>query len=287
MNSNNLIAKDTEFSYISNNKTLRFKSPLVMGILNITPDSFFDGGNYNNEKAQIEQVKIMLEQGADIIDIGAMSTRPGAKNFTEQEEINRIKPVLKKLLKKFPDTIFSVDTYRSEVAKISADNGVHIINDISGGEIDKNMFKTIAKLNIPYILMHMQGTPQNMQKNPVYNNVVEDVYNYLSEKIIELNNLGFEKIILDPGFGFGKTVQHNYKLLKELKYFKKMNLPILVGVSRKSMINKVLGTIPAEALNGTTVLNTIALLNGANILRVHDVKEAKQAIKIVKQLNEA
>ena len=227
----------------------------------------------------------MIEQGADIIDIGAMSTRPGAINFTEEEEIKRIEPVIKTLIKHFPDAVFSVDTFRSKVAKMSAENGIHIINDISGGTIDKNMFKTISKLNIPYVMMHIQGTPQNMQKNPVYDNVVEDIYNYFSKKIAELNNLGFNKIILDPGFGFGKTVEHNYKLLKELKYFKKLNLPILVGISRKSMINKVLGTTPAEALNGTTVLNTIALMNGANILRVHDVKEAKEAVKIIKLLN--
>lgn len=285
MKSNNLIAKDTEFSYISKNKTLRFTHPLVMGILNITSDSFFDGGKYYDEKAQIEHVEKMLEQGADIIDIGAMSTRPGAKIITQEEEIQKIKPIFKILTKEFPDAIFSVDTFRAEVAKISADIGVHIINDISGGEIDKNMFTTIAKLNLPYILMHMQGCPQNMQKNPVYNNVVTDIFNYFNEKIIELNNLGFNKIILDPGFGFGKTLQHNYKLLKEMKYFKKFKFPILVGISRKSMINKILNTTPAEALNGTTVLNTIALMNGANILRVHDVKEAKEAVKIVEMLN--
>ncbi|MCD6113500.1 MAG: dihydropteroate synthase [Bacteroidales bacterium] len=285
MNTKKLIVKDTDFSYISNNKIIRFNRPLVMGILNVTSDSFYDGGKYNTEKAQIEHSKIMIEQGADIIDIGAMSTRPGAINFTEEEEIKRIEPVIKTLIKHFPDAVFSVDTFRSKVAKMSAENGIHIINDISGGTIDKNMFKTISKLNIPYVMMHIQGTPQNMQKNPVYNNVVEDIYNYFSKKIAELNNLGFNKIILDPGFGFGKTVQHNYKLLKELKYFKKLNLPILVGISRKSMINKVLGTTPAEALNGTTVLNTIALMNGANILRVHDVKEAKEAVKIIKLLN--
>ncbi len=259
--------------------------PLVMGILNLTFDSFYDGGKHKSTDDVFTHVSQMLEEGADIIDIGAVSTKPGAKEITTVEEKNKLIPILKVIKKEYPNAIISIDTYRSEVAKAAVDCGAHIINDISAGSFDKEMFKTISELQVPYIIMHIQGTPMNMQKNPVYNNVVKEVVYYLSKKVEELKRLGVNDIIIDPGFGFGKTVEHNYELLNNLEYFKIFELPLLVGFSRKSMINKVLNTTPSDALNGTTVLNTIALMKGANILRVHDVKEAVETIKIVEKLN--
>jgi dihydropteroate synthase len=264
---------------------LSLERPLVMGILNLTSDSFYDGGKHKNTDNVLTHVSQMLEEGADIIDIGAVSTKPGAKEITIDKEKNKLIPILKIIKKDFPNAIISIDTYHAEVAKSAVDCGAHIINDISAGSFDKEMFKTISELQVPYIIMHMQGTPLDMQANPVYANVVKEVTYFLSKKVEELKRLGVNDIIIDTGFGFGKTVEHNYELLSNLNYFKIFELPLLVGLSRKSMINKVLNTTPSEALNGTTVLNTIALMKGANILRVHDVKEAVEAIKIVKKLN--
>ncbi|NCO54492.1 MAG: dihydropteroate synthase [Bacteroidetes bacterium CG02_land_8_20_14_3_00_31_25] len=252
-----------------------------MGILNITPDSFYDGGKYKNESDIICHVENMLSDGATIIDVGAVSTRPNAVKITKEEEINRIKPVMLILSKKFPNAWFSVDTYRSEIAKMAVEEfGFGMVNDISAGNFDKKMFSEIAKLNIPYIIMHIQGTPINMQTNPTYNNVTQDIIFYFSKIINTLKQIGVNDILIDPGFGFGKTIENNYTLLKELKAFEILELPIVVGISRKSMIYKLLKTTPEYALNGTISANTLALLNGADILRVHDVKETVEAIKI-------
>jgi len=283
----NMKTKSSEIKsieYSCNSKSLTFNKPLLMAIVNITPDSFYDGGKYSNVNDVLRDIEEKINQGADIIDIGAASSRPDAKVISETEEWNRLNEYLPEIRKNFQDIFISIDTFNSSVAKKSADSGADIINDISGGNFDGKMFETIAELNLPYILMHIQGTPQTMQKNPLYNDVVNDIKNELSEKITRLKNLNFEKIILDVGFGFGKTTEHNYLLLKHLNEF---NIhPILAGLSRKSMINKVIGTNPVTSLNGTTVLNTIALLNGASILRVHDVSEAKQAIELVNYYNQ-
>jgi dihydropteroate synthase len=260
--------------------------PRVMGILNITPDSFFDGGKYKNEADILFQTEKMLHEGATFIDVGAYSSRPGAAHISEKEELKRILPVIDLLVKNFPEIILSVDTFRSEIAKETIQNGAAIINDISGGKMDENMFQTVADLQVPYILMHMLGTPQNMQQNPVYEDVTKDIIRFFSEQIFKLHQLKVNDIIIDIGFGFGKTLQHNYEILSNLGLFKNLDAPILVGVSRKSMLYKPLGITANEALNATTAANTIALLNGANILRVHDVKEAVEAIKIVNQLRE-
>ncbi len=254
--------------------------PKVMGILNITPDSFFDGGRYNSEKQIIEKVKQMLNEGADIIDIGASSTRPGAQSLNSREEIERLTLGLKIIKKEFPKAIISVDTYQCKVAKAAVEMGAHIINDISGGTLDKNMPKTMGHLKVPYVLVHIQGTPQDMQKNPAYNDVVKDVTLFFSKQLEKFLEQGLNDIILDPGFGFGKKLKHNYQLLAQLSHFKLFDRSLLVGVSRKSMINKILSTSPKTALNGTTALHMLTLERGANILRVHDVKEACEAIKI-------
>jgi len=264
---------------------IKIDKPIVMGILNVTPDSFFDGRNDLTEANIIRKVNAMEYDGAKIIDIGGYSTRPGADKVSEEEELKRVLPIVKLITSNFKDLDISIDTFRSFVAQKCVEAGATIINDVSGGTLDQNMFNCIADLKVPYVLMHMQGNPQTMQDNPTYNNVVEEVKNYFEEKINQLNQLGINDIILDPGFGFGKTVEHNYKLLNNLNIFKSFGLPILAGVSRKSMINKVLDTTPEEALNGTTVLNTIALTKGANILRVHDVKEANECIKLIEKLS--
>ena len=277
-------SQDTNYSINCKEKTINLDEPIIMGILNLTPDSFFDGGRYSNEGSIIDQVNTMEYEGATIIDVGGHSTRPQAEDVSEEEELKRVLPIVKLIQSNFADLIISIDTFRSNIAKQCIDAGADIINDISGGNMDSNMFKTVAELKVPYVLTHLQGTPQTMQQNPSYTNVLEDVKNYFQEKIKQLNNLGVNDIILDPGFGFGKTVEHNFQLLKNLKEVKSFGLPLLAGVSRKSMINKVIGTPPKEALNGTTVLNTIALQNGANILRVHDVKEAKEVIQLIHQL---
>ncbi len=258
--------------------------PRVMGVLNITPDSFFDGGKYKDEKSMLTQVEKMLKEGATFIDVGAYSSRPGAAHVTEAEELRRILPVVDVLLKEFPESILSIDTFRSSVAKETVQLGAAIINDISGGNMDSNMFATVAEVQVPYILMHMLGTPQNMQQNPVYKNVTQEIISFFADKIFKLHQLKVNDVLIDVGFGFGKTIAHNFEILKNLVLFKSLEAPILAGVSRKSMLYKTLGISANEALNATTSANTIALLNGANILRVHDVKEAVEAIKIVQQL---
>ena len=251
-----------------------------MGILNLTTDSFFDGGKYVSEKQIIKRCRNMLEDGASIIDIGAQSTRPGSTQISAKDETKKLLPIIKLLKNNFPSIIISVDTFWAETAHETILAGADIINDISAGNMDKEMFNIIAKHNIPYIIMHMQNTPQDMQKNPRYSNVVNEVLFFFEEKIKKLKSLNISTIIIDPGFGFGKTLEHNYQLLNNLNAFNKFNLPILVGTSRKSMIYNLLDTTAEKALNGTSVINTIALQNGANILRVHDVKEAKESIKI-------
>lgn len=263
---------------------LNVSSPVVMGILNVTPDSFFDGGKFNEETNMLKHVELMLEEGAAIIDIGAVSTRPGAKEISETEEIQRLIPAVKLIHQHFPSAILSVDTYRAHVGKMAAENGAAIINDISAGTLDGKMFETITRLQVPYTMMHMQGTPQTMQNHPVYENVTCEIIRFFVKRLEKLRHSGVKDIIIDPGFGFGKTVEHNYELLSSLKNFEILDCPVMVGISRKAMINKVINTKPENALNGTTVANTIALINGANILRVHDVKEAVEAIAIVKQL---
>lgn len=278
-----MTSQDTNYTYNFSGKTLSFQYPLVMGILNITPDSFFDGGRYANEKSIIAHVEKMLDEGASIIDIGANSTRPGAMEVSENEELKRLLPVIKNLRKRYDRVIISADTFRSGIARKAIEAGADIINDISGGTMDNNMFATVADIKAPYILMHIQGTPKTMQKDPQYINVVEEVKSFFQKKIQQLNSSGIQQIIIDPGFGFGKTLNYNFALLKNLKEFRSFGYPVLAGLSRKSMINKVLGTLPADALNGTTVLNTLALLNGASILRVHDVKEAVETIKLVRE----
>jgi dihydropteroate synthase len=252
-----------------------------MGIVNVTPDSFYDGGKYSSLNDVLSDAEEKISRGAHIIDIGAASSRPNAAVISEAEEWDRLKNILPELRKRYPEILISVDTYRASIAERSAICGADLINDISGGNLDKEMFATITKLNLPYILTHMQGTPQNMQDNPDYKNVVTDIKNEFERKLEFLKTAGFEKIILDPGFGFGKTTENNYQLLKGIPEFTKLGFPVLAGMSRKAMINKVIGTNPVTALNGTTVLNTIALLNGASLLRVHDVSEARQAIELV------
>ena len=260
---------------------LDLSSPLVMGILNLTPDSFYDGGNLNSEPSIIETAAALLNAGATILDLGAYSSRPGASEVSEQTELERLLPALKTIVKHFPNAIISVDTFRSEVVRQAVAAGAAIVNDISGGSLDNELFKTVGELKAPYVLMHMQGSPRTMQNNPQYTDVVGEVYQFFTEKIIELKAAGVKDIILDPGFGFGKTLEHNYQLLNALPEFKALGYPVLIGASRKSMINKLLKISPQNALNGTTVLNTMALERGASILRVHDVKEAMEAVKIV------
>lgn len=260
-------------------------APKVMGILNITPDSFFDGGRYRNEAEIINQVEKMLVDGATFIDVGAYSSRPGAKHISEEEELQRILPVINLLLKRNPEILLSVDTFRSKVAQETINAGAAIVNDISGGKMDDQMFSTIANLQVPYILMHMLGTPQTMQKNPTYKDVTNEIISFFAAQIDQLHQLKLNDIIIDVGFGFGKTNTHNFEILKNLALFKSLEAPILAGISRKSMLYKTLDISAQEALNATTSANTIALLNGANILRVHDVKEAVEAVKIVGQLS--
>lgn len=264
-------------------KLLSLEEPVVMGILNITPDSFFDGGNYAGQADALKQAEKMLLEGAGILDIGGMSSRPGAEVISLTEELQRVIPAIQSISKQFPDAIISIDTIRSEVAWQALQAGAHIINDISAGRFDANMLKVVAAAKAPYIIMHMQGMPADMQLNPQYNNVLTEVTDFFTERIAACRAAGITDLIIDPGFGFGKTVEHNYTLLRNLKYLKQLGLPILAGVSRKSMICKVLGVNPDKALNGTTAVNTIALMNGANILRVHDAREAKEAIKIIEQ----
>jgi dihydropteroate synthase len=281
-----LHSKDTVFY---SKKTLNFKGnllvlsePVVMGILNVTSDSFYDGGAFQRTDQVLLKASEMIEEGASIIDVGGYSSRPQSKDISEKEEIERVIPAIKAIIKEFPKAFISVDTFRSNVAKAAFNEGAGMINDISGGSLDEKMFPLIADLNVPYVLMHMKGTPQTMTGLTNYGNMIIEMVEYFQKKAFQLKQLGVKDVIIDPGFGFAKTIDQNYELLKNLNYFKCLNLPILVGISRKSMISKKLDIETQEALNGTTVLNTISLMNGANILRVHDVKYAIQAIKLFK-----
>lgn len=268
--------------YILNCKgrTLVIDKPIVMGIINATPDSFYTASRKQNIAAIVQQAEQMITEGADILDIGGQSTRPGSKRISIEEEIDRTVPGIEEVIKQFPGTIISIDTYSSKVAAAAVSAGASMINDISSGDIDSAMIETVALLKTPYICMHMKGTPDNMQENPHYENVTREVLDYLADKIGVCTRAGINDIIIDPGFGFGKTIQHNFTLLKELNIFKMLDRPILAGISRKSTIYKTLQNTAENALNGTTVLNTIALMNGAGILRVHDVKEAKEAVEL-------
>lgn len=273
------------FSINIGNQLITTEKPLIMGILNATPDSFFEGSRCMTENLIENRIKQILDEGASIIDIGAYSSRPDARHIDEKEEWRRLETALQVLRDKYPEAITSVDTFRSGIAKRAVEEyGVNIINDISGGEMDESMFKTIGELKVPYIMMHMRGTPQTMQQNCEYTNLFQDIALYFSRKIEQLRELGVNDIILDPGFGFSKTLEQNYELLAELEHFRIFEHPVLVGVSRKSMIYKLLHTTPAEALNGTTAIHTIALGKGADILRVHDVKEAVECVKITEMV---
>jgi dihydropteroate synthase len=259
-------------------------TPKVMGILNITPDSFYDGGQRENLEEHLQQADKMLQEGADFIDIGAYSSRPGATDISEAKELQRILPVVEVLVKKFPNIIISVDTFRSEVARQCVEAGAAMINDISAGNLDDKMMATVAELQVPYIMMHMRGNPKTMKDLNQYEDLTKDILFYFSEKIDRARELGINDLIIDPGFGFSKNIAQNFELLSHLELFKNLNLPILSGLSRKSLIYKTFHTTPEEALNGTTVLNTVSLLKGANILRVHDVKEAVECVKLLQQL---
>ena len=269
------------FEINSQGKKLVLDIPVVMGILNVTPDSFYDGARYNSISKSLDRVEQMIEEGASIIDIGGMSSRPGADFISVEEEKKRVIPILKEIRNTFPEVFISVDTFRAEIADMSLAEGADIINDISAGELDEGILTVVAKHKSPYIFMHMKGIPKNMQNDPRYNNVVADVLKYLLQKLRKFKSLGIEQLIADPGFGFGKTIEDNFNLLKNLDVFKILGIPVLAGVSRKSMLYKTLGITPESSLNATTVANTIALMNGANILRVHDVKEAVEAIKLM------
>ena len=276
----------TTARYINvNGSLLDLSQPRVMGILNVTPDSFYAGSRTQTEAEIVRRVKQIVSEGAAIIDIGAYSSRPNADNVSAREEMERLRMGLKILFEIQPYAVVSVDTFRADVARMCVEEyGVAIINDIAAGEMDANMFHTVAALNVPYIMMHMQGTPQSMQQHPHYDNLLKEVFLYFAHKVQQLRDLGVKDIILDPGFGFGKTMEHNYELLSHLEEFRIFELPLLVGVSRKSMIYRLLDITPQEALNGTTVLDTICLLKGADILRVHDVKEAVETVRIVQAM---
>jgi dihydropteroate synthase len=278
------MAKDTFFcpkkTLNCGGKLVELSTPQAMGILNATPDSFYDGGKTLSPAQACLQAGKMLEEGAGFLDLGAASSRPGADLLPQTEERERLEPVLKAIVKAFPEAILSVDTYYAETARFAVGEGAHIVNDISAGSIDPDMFPTIASLKVPYVLMHMQGTPLSMQQRPVYKDVVMDISRFFNEKISRLNELGVADILIDPGFGFGKTLEHSYQLLYDMDFLAMFERPVLVGLSRKSLINKVLDIPAREALNGTTVVHTLALLKGADILRVHDVKAAMEAIAI-------
>lgn len=268
-----------------NGKLISLEQPKVMGILNVTPDSFFDGGKYKDESSILHQVEKMLIEGATFIDIGAYSSRPGALEVDEATELKRITPIVSLILEKFPDTILSIDTFRSSVAKACIEKGAAIVNDISAGLQDENMLSTVAKLNAPYIMMHMRGTPQNMQKQTDYEDILKEVLHYFSKRLLAAKALGIKDIIIDPGFGFAKNLAQNYKLLNQMEVMNIIEHPILAGISRKSMIYKTLDTTADQALNGSTALHMICLQKGAKILRVHDVKEAMECVKLHEQLN--
>lgn len=268
-------------------RLLDLRTPRVMGILNITPDSFFDGGKFTDEKAILDHVARMLKDGADLIDVGGVSSRPGAGAVSEGEEASRVLPVIERVAREFPNAILSVDTFRSGIARRAVEAGASLINDISGGDQDPLMFETAAALHAPYILMHMRGTPETMTTLTTYDDLIRDIIQSLQEKVALLRKAGVKDIIVDPGFGFAKTPKQNFEILDNLEYFRVLGLPILAGLSRKSMIWKTLGVTAEEALNGTTALHSIALLKGASILRVHDVKEAVDCVKLVSQLHYA
>jgi len=261
--------------------------PKVMGVINITPDSFYSGSRVTDEKNIIRTAVKMAEDGADILDIGGYSSRPGADDISVEEEKRRVLKAIRIVSREMPDKIISVDTFRAEIAREAISAGAHIINDISGGEADNNMYGYVEKMNVPYIMMHMQGNPRTMQKNPVYDDVVADILKWFGERIFRLQSAGVKDIIIDPGFGFGKTVDQSFEMLQRLGDFSVADLPLLVGISRKSLIWKTLNITPEEALNGTSVLNAVALLNGADILRVHDVREAVQAVRLIKEIKKS
>ena len=261
--------------------------PLVMGIINTTPDSFYSESRQENLDTVLAKAEIMIEEGATILDVGGQSTRPGSEKLTEEEEIKRVMDPIAAINKSFPEIVISIDTYYSNVAKMAVEAGASVVNDISAGSIDSKMIRTVAALKVPYVLMHMQGTPQTMQQQPMYENVTREVLDFLIKKVNDLHHSGITDIIVDPGFGFGKTIAHNFELLRNLPVFKMLNCPLLLGISRKSTIYKTLETTTEKSLNGTTVLHTIGLLNGASILRVHDVREGMEAIKLVDAYKQA
>jgi dihydropteroate synthase len=270
-----------------NGRLMDLSTPRVMGILNVTPDSFYAGSRMQTEEAIAQRVRQIVDEGADMIDIGAYSSRPNADHVSQEEEMERLRMGLAVLRRVDPEAVVSVDTFRADVARMCVEEyGVAIINDIAAGEMDGKMFETVADLRVPYIMMHMQGTPQDMQQRPHYDNLLKEVFLYFAKKVQQLRDLGVKDMILDPGFGFGKTLEHNYELLAHLEDFSVFELPVLVGVSRKSMIYKLLDTTPADALNGTTVIDTICLLKGADILRVHDVRQAVETVKIVEKMRD-
>jgi dihydropteroate synthase len=268
----------------SKEKLLDLSSPVIMGILNVTPDSFYDGGFYDNEKKVLRQVKKMIDQGARIIDVGGYSSRPGADDITANLELERVLPIVKLIKENFPEVLISIDTFRSEVAKQCVKNGADIVNDISGGSLDSKMFEIVADLGVPYIMMHMRGNPSNMMNKTDYENVINEIEEYFKQKIELAKSFGVNNIIIDPGFGFSKTTEQNFNILNNLNFLNKLDKPLLIGVSRKSMIYKTLGISPIDSLNGSTVLHTISLLKGAKIIRTHDVKEARECIQLVNEL---
>jgi len=278
------MAKDTFFqkkvTLNAGGKLIDLSTPKVMGIINVTPDSFFAGSRKTNVSDAVFMAEKMLNDGADLLDIGAYSSRPGATDISPQEETDRLLPVIEVIVKRFPEAVLSVDTFRASVAEVAVNAGAQIINDISGGDLDAQMFKTVAKLQVPYILMHMKGTPQNMQEKAQYEDVFAEVFDYFAEKVYRLKQLHVHDVVLDPGFGFAKTREQSFELLQQMQGFDLLDLPLLVGISRKGMIYKTLNGTAETALNGTTVLNTIALMNGASVLRVHDVKEAVEAVEL-------
>jgi dihydropteroate synthase len=278
------VAKDTFFhkkvTLNAGGKLINLSTPKVMGIINLTPDSFYAGSRRQDGNAILKQAQKMLNEGASFLDLGAYSSRPGASDISIQEEMDRLLPAVEAILNNFPQAILSIDTFRAKVAEAAVKAGAHIINDISGGELDADMFPTVAALQVPYILMHMKGTPQNMNQLAAYENVFDEVFDYFTNKYHQLKQLGVKDVVLDPGFGFAKKTEHSYALMHRLQDFNVLQLPLLVGISRKNMIYKTLGITSDEALNGTTALNAIALTKGANILRVHDVKEAVETVKI-------
>ena len=268
----------------SKEKLLDLSSPVIMGILNVTPDSFYDGGFYDNEKKVLSQVKKMIDEGARIIDIGGYSSRPGADDITANLELERVLPIVKLIKENFPEVLISIDTFRSEVAKQCVKNGADIVNDISGGSLDSKMFEIVADLEVPYIMMHMRGNPSNMMNKTNYENVINEIEEYFKQKIELAKSFGVNNVIIDPGFGFSKTTDQNFEILNNLNILNKLDRPLLIGVSRKSMIYKTLGISPIDSLNGSTVLHTISLLKGAKIIRTHDVKEARECIQLVNEL---